>query len=369
VIDRWQSFILGPWFSWPKGRSPTAQLHREMIASRSILVTFAAFAVFDAAGLLWLGSSHAAAADPAQSPPAAEATGDFAVDPQILAAADEAIREPASDDEIPALLAAIERHPYYQEVIRRLKPLRDLEQGGTAQRHKNPDGSYTPERAKLHEGIVAKMLDPAAKAKAGRKPIAILVVGLPGSGKTTVVSPWPKRLDIVCTEANSDDIQNQLPEYQGWNADLLHIESRDILEKMLIPRAIAQGQNLLVDVTGRDPTRTRAIADALGRANYEIYLIHVHLPAGKAAFRAWRRFRGGAFKPNPTDPDSGRFVSPRFIATTFGSKPAETYAALKKHPAVVHWLSVSTSGGRGQPPKLEEEGPTPLPAAPPPAGK
>ena len=278
------------------------------------------------------GPRHICAQRPSRAtPPAtAEPPRDFSVDPQILAAADEAIREPASDDEIPELLAAIERHPYHQEVVRRLKLCGDLDRVNTALGIKAADGAYTPQRAKLQEAIVAKMLNPAAKAKTGRKPIAIIVVGFLARAKRPWSAPGPSDLDIVCTEANSDDIQNQLPEYQGWNTDLVHVESRDVLEKMLIPRAIAERQNLVVDVTGRDPTRTLAIADELGRAGYEIYLIHVRLPAGKAAFRAWRRFRGGAFKQNPTDPDSGRFVSPRFIATTFGSKPAETYAGAEK---------------------------------------
>ena len=330
-----------------------------MIPGCSILGKLHLLGLLVAAGLFATRSSPAAAADPAQPP---QAPAEFVVDPKILAAADEAIREPATDDEVPALLAAIGQHPYHQEVVRRLKLLGDLDQTDTAHRFKAADGAYTPERTRLHQAIVEQMLDPAAKAKTGRKPIAIVVVGLPGSGKTTVVSPWPKRLDVVCAEANPDDIQNQLPEYQGWNADLVHVESRDVLEKILIPQGIARRLNLLVDVTGRDPTRTLAIADELGRASYEIYLIHVQLPAGKAAFRAWRRFRGGAFKQNAADPDAGRFVSPQFIVTAFGSKPAETYAVLKKHPAVVHWQAVNTSGGRGQPPKIEEEGPTAIPA-------
>jgi Zeta toxin len=288
---------------------------------------------------------------------------DFSVDPKVLAAADEAIREPDSDAEIPALLAAIERHPYHQEVMRRLKLAGDLATAGTAHQNKGPDGAYTPERDKLHQTIVEAQLNPAAKAKAGKKPIAILVVGLPGSGKTTVESSWPKRLDITCSMVNSDDIQSRLPEFQGWNVDLLRAEARELEEQLLLPRAIAERHNLIVEVTGRDSERSFGFADSLGRAGYQIYLVYVDLPVGKAAFRTWRRFRGGAFKPNVGDPDSGRFVSPRLVATAFGTKPRETYTALKKHPAVVHWLSVNTSGGHEKPPVVEEEGPAELPPA------
>ena len=80
------------------------------------------------------------------------------------------------------------------------------------------------------------------------------------------------------------------------------------------------------------------------------------LPAGKAAYRVWRRFRNGAFERKGSDPDAGRFVNPRFVATAFGSKPDETYATLKQHPAVVHWLAVSTAADHAQPPAVEEEG-------------
>ncbi len=330
-------------------------LNRLKYRPRRLSATLLALASF---GLSQAGNFSApiiSAAEPAAT--AADSTSEFSVDPKILAAADEAIREPDSEAQIPALLAAIERHPYHQEVMRRLKLAGDLATAGTAHKNKGPDGAYTPERAKLHQAIVEGQLNPAAKAKPGKKPIAIVVIGLPGSGKTTVEASWPKRLDIVCSMVNSDDIQSRLPEFQGWNVDLLRAESREIEEQLLLPRAIAERHNLIVEVTGRDPERSFGFADALGRAGYQIYLIHVNLPAGKAAFRTWRRFRGGAFKPNGTDPDSGRFVSPRLVATAFGSKPQETYAALKKHPAVVHWLTVNTSGGREKPPVVEEEGP------------
>lgn len=170
------------------------------------------------------------------------------------------------------------------------------------------------------------------------------------------MAPWPRRLGVVCTTANSDDIQNRLPEYRGWNADLLHNEAHDILEAVLFPRAIDQRHHLIVDVTGHDPQQTVRLADRLARNDYKIYLICVRLPPGKAAYRVWRRFRNGAFQQNAGDPDAGRFVSPRFVATAFGSKPDETYAALKKHPAVVHWLAVNTAADPGQPPAIEDEG-------------
>ena len=281
--------------------------------------------------------------------------GGFQVDAAVLAAADQAIREPDGDEQIPELLAAIERHPYHQEVVRRLKAAGDPAAASTAA-HKQAEGSYTPERAKLHAQIVEQLLNPAARAKEGEKPIAILAVGLPGSGKTTVVGPWPKRLGISCTTANADDIQNRLPEYQGWNADLLHSEAHDVLEQVLLPRAIKERHHLVVDVTGRNPRQTVGIADQLARQEYQIYLISVRLPPGKAAYRAWHRFRKGAFQYNAVDPDAGRFVAPRFVATAFGTKPDEAYAALKKHPAVVHWLEVSTAAGPGQPPTVKEEG-------------
>ena len=285
-----------------------------------------------------------------------EECGRFEVDSEVLAAADRAIHEPDSEEQVPELLVAIERHPYHQEVVRRLKAAGGSESGSTAHRYKQADGAYAPERAKLHVEIVEQLLNPAARAKEGQKPIAILVVGLPGAGKTTIVAPWPKRLGIACTTANADDIQNRLPEYQGWNADLLHAEAHDTLEQTLLPRAIAQRHHLVVDVTGRDSERTVGVADELGRHDYQIYLINVRLPAGKAAYRAWRRFRKGAFRHDAGDPDAGRFVAPRFVATEFGPRPDEAYAALKRHPAVVHWLEVSTAAGPGGPASVEEEG-------------
>jgi predicted ABC-type ATPase len=295
-------------------------------------------------------------AEPAAT--AADPASDFAVDPESLAAADALIQEPASDADLSELLKSIEKHPYHVEVMRRLRLVGDLLQANTARKNKGPDGKYTPERARLHTAIVEAMLNPAAKVPTDQRPVAIVVVGLPGSGKTTVEAYVLKQLKIECTAASADDVQSRLPEYRGWNADLLHLESRDVVEDSLLPRAIAERHNLLIEGTGRDPARAIVIVDSLSHAGYDVHLIRTNLPAAKAAYRAWHRFRRGAFQLKLAESDSGRFISPRFIATFFGTRPAETYQKLKSHPAVIHWVTFDTSStAPGQTPNIEEEGP------------
>src|SRR5262245_9446168 len=90
------------------------------------------------------------------------------------------------------------------------------------------DGSFTPERQKVHEAILKKIFTKeaieAATPKQGETPTLSIFGGRGGSGKG-----WFTSSGLVdrskAIYINSDDMKEALPEYAGWNAAVLHEEA------------------------------------------------------------------------------------------------------------------------------------------------
>ena len=190
--------------------------------------------------------------------------------------------------------------------------------------------------------MVRKALARKRKAPEGTKPIAILLIGTPGSGKTSagmrhIHSEF--KLDFVVI--NADDIKEQLPEYMGWNAGALHEESSYVAEKLIYSEAVDGRHHIVFDLTGTDEMKMLGMVDGLDSMGYEVHVTLVKLPAWMAAGRVWDRFRKETFYKDPNLP-SGRFVPPEYVYNDVDDKPAKTYEILKEHPAVKSWTSLST---------------------------
>lgn len=273
--------------------------------------------------------------------------------PEQIEQADALIREPQSPEEMPQLFEAVRRHPYYTEVKRRLAEYGPNVTTWSQRQNQDEQGHYTPERTALHEEIVGRMLNPKAAAPQGQRPVAFLLMGPPAAGKTTAGAPMSKRLGVEFTVINPDDAKAALPEYEGWNAAILHEESSYITEDLVYGRAVAARHNLQFDLTGKNDEKLARQADTLAELGYDIHVVHVKLPSEKAAYRAWNRFRKGAFA---TEGEPGRFVEPEYSGVDVDEKPDRTYARLKEHPSVRSWMQVSTDVPKGQQPKVLDEG-------------
>lgn len=273
--------------------------------------------------------------------------------PGSVTRADALIREPQSPEEMATLFEAVKRHPYYQEAQRRLSEYGPNLTTWSQRQNQDAQGNYTPERSKIHQEIIGRMLNPRAAAPEGTRPKAFFLMGPPAAGKTTAGAPMSKKLGVEFTTINPDDAKAALPEYQGWNAGILHEESSDITEKQLLPQAIAARHNLQFDLTGKNGEKLAQQAEELANRGYDIHICHVKLPSEKAAYRAWMRFRKGAFV---TEGEPGRFVDPQYSGVDVDGKPDQTYQRLKSHPAVRSWMQVSTDVPRGQAPQTLDEG-------------
>lgn len=190
-----------------------------------------------------------------------------------------------------------------------------VEQGG----YKMPNGQYTPEREELHNKIIAGILSPEAikraKPPSGEKPTFVILGGRGGSGKSQLTregGPVDARKFIVF---DNDKIKEQIPEYKGWNAAMVHEEATHVFERA---EALARekGLNVVHDATMKTMKNSVAFAKAYKDAGYRVEGYYMFLPPHEAAKRAVERFVR-----------AGRYVPPSYVLGSRSNE--ETFDALK----------------------------------------
>src|SRR5690606_32553272 len=83
----------------------------------------------------------------------------------------------------------------------------------TFSQYRKPDGSWTPERAALHDKIVKDVLSKATPVKNG-KAVGVLMGGGPASGKSSAINSGKVQLEKNVVHIDSDEIKKSIPEYQ-----------------------------------------------------------------------------------------------------------------------------------------------------------
>lgn len=291
---------------------------------------------------------------------------------------DVTVKPPKSYKDLPRFLDDVANHPDVKEVIKRFGDLRqEAEASGKTMKNTpytanhwsmiaNTDESgenFTEERQALHRKIVENMLNPNAKAKEGEKPKVYVLMGPPGSGKTTAGAPTADRIglkisgdDSNVTLINSDDVKAQLPEYEGWNAGAVHEESGIIAEDMVFSEAMEQRHNLVLDITGKGFSKVNDWVDRMGKAGYEIHIAQVQVPDEVAAQRAHERWDRNAFNRDPKAEEPGRYVPADYVAYAVDGKPEQTYLEIKNRPEVQSWIQLDNNVPRGEKPIVLDEG-------------
>ena len=208
--------------------------------------------------------------------------------------------------------------------------------------YKLPSGKWAPERAAVHRQIVEKLMTPeqiaAATPEPGEQPTLYILGGRGGSGKGwfmdarkggTLAQAKEKALYI-----NSDDVKSALPEYQGWNAALLHEESSYVGTAMET-YARDNRLNMIVDATLKSESTTDMRIALAKAAGYKISGHYMYASPATAAERALGRFVRG----NETN-GNGRFVLPEY---SLGSVTNET--SFDKHRADMDYWEVYDNMG------------------------
>lgn len=185
-------------------------------------------------------------------------------------------------------------------------------------------GSWASSRTARHLQITGELLGPSTPAEA--RPVALIFMGLPGAGKTTigrrVGAAWLASHGRPPAEAtfDPDAVRVRLPEYQdGLGSSVVQAEAVDVAFGDLQERLVGGRRTLfLVPRRRRRPDLTRRAVDRLDAAGYEVHLVLVHVGVETAVARVKRR----ALAPG------GRFV-PLSYVRSIGSRPRVTFDQLR----------------------------------------
>ncbi|HVG50930.1 MAG TPA: zeta toxin family protein [Xanthobacteraceae bacterium] len=176
--------------------------------------------------------------------------------------------------------------------------------------HKRDNGSWTPERAAVHRDVVSQIMTPEAMAAArpaqGEQPVLHILGGRGGSGKSWYTGPDGTIDKSKSLYLNNDDVKERLPEYQGWNAAVLHEES-SYVGGVMETYARDNKMNVIIDATLKDGLTTAKRIEAFKAAGYRIEGHYMYTSPAKAAERALGRFVRGMEKNG-----KGRFVPPEY---------------------------------------------------------
>lgn len=136
----------------------------------------------------------------------------------------------------------------------------------------------------LHNSITKLMTEGVAPVKTTETPEALLMMGGPGSGKSSIIQTVmdPRELKNMVV-ADPDAIKNMLPSYQAGVAkgdkDIAaktHAESKKI-NSSVVDQTIISRRNLLYDATGANKKEYSDLIQKLKTAGYQIYLVLANL--------------------------------------------------------------------------------------------
>jgi predicted ABC-type ATPase len=176
------------------------------------------------------------------------------------------------------------------------------------------DSIHTPEREALRKQVEETIYNHRlADRKHDRE--ATIVLGLPGSGKTTLVKPM---LDSgSALEIEGDNAKALIPEFgDGSGAWAVHEEASQIMRKVLA-RAVENGDNIFWPRIDSVEKIARDIA-MLKKAGYTVHMKLVATEPEEAAKSAVRRFL-----------KTGRYVSPKMIMD-YGTLSRDTFEEGKR---------------------------------------
>lgn len=141
----------------------------------------------------------------------------------------------------------------------------------------------------------------------------IIVDGLPGAGKSTIIEKLLKKDKNAYYAPDSDDIKKAFTEVykNGAGASLVHKASGTILKKEILPEVFKHGKNLIFQTAGSSE-RIHKILEIAKNNGYTVNLIHIVTPDDISVTRAISRFE-----------QTGRFIDPYDILAILNKNTKE----------------------------------------------
>jgi predicted ABC-type ATPase len=159
------------------------------------------------------------------------------------------------------------------------------------------DGKYKPERKKLHDEIIATFHE--GKPCIDKRPaVAILTGGAPASGKTTFIKKYVDLDPEKVYHVDADEVRAMLPEYRGWNATQTHLETADIVNRLIDDIGVPCDHDLIYDGTMNKATKYEKIVDKLHKLGYKVFVVYISIPEQVSKERVIARYKkAGRYVP------------------------------------------------------------------------
>ena len=229
-------------------------------------------------------------------------------------------------------LPIVKKHPEFEMKFRYDLDRAETEPETVTKYRKSGEGVnaiYTPERQKIHETIIKRLINEKLKAatpKDGEQPTFQILGGRGGSGKSTFNK---KKSDagvynednviVVDPDALKEELANESGEgWEGWKAKAYHEESSD-LSKMLMKAAMAQGLNIVMDITMSNADKQIEELKLAKDLGYKTGAYYMHVPKQESLKRAIKRYIESPTEKGVED-FTGRFVPPDVLLNMTGNE-------------------------------------------------
>lgn len=187
----------------------------------------------------------------------------------------------------------------------------------TIQKHYSGWKQPKRHRAQLHELILSRYFDkvkaPTPKQLETKRPVAIMLMGGPASGKSTIGAAYPEDKFV---HLDADALKFHIPEYKAaikWRArnaaKMVHEESIHLMQQ-LRERTIAAKKNLVMDGTGRHLDSYLSMIRKLKAAGYHVKVVMADVDQKTAERRSQARGES-----------SGRWVPPEVFGAAYQTVP------------------------------------------------
>lgn len=173
----------------------------------------------------------------------------------------------------------------------------------TSQLYCDEDGVWSRERAKLHEEMILEVMEKYKNVPSNNK--VVFSGGLPGAGKTTVLTKYENFNVNDWATVSSDDFKellaerDMIPKIEGLtpmeSSTLVHEESSYLADKLLEELG-KRGKNIIYDFTCKSEHSTIRRMDKLKKYNYktkDMQFIFVDISINVAKERAKFRYKEG----------------------------------------------------------------------------
>jgi predicted ABC-type ATPase len=192
----------------------------------------------------------------------------------------------------------------------------------------------TSERTALRNKIIDDLYGEGAQSKERRYDI---ILGLPASGKSTIAENLKREHGSLLID--SDMVKEKLLEFKGGiGAGIVHEESTILVDR-LWAKAVAQKDNIVHPVVGKNIDSIRNLIQAMRQEDYEVKVHYVHISLVTSLLSTYTRYK-----------ETGRFISPEYVLS-LGSKLEQNCEILIKEGVINEYkrydneLQISLSAG------------------------